>query len=109
MGRIPIGTKICECSTPILITTQAVTKNSKFVQVTRWGPPLENKNWVMIGKPHVLNYIASGKLQPGMGNIYTPPWKFNTYMVPKENLKCPRSTIKKILGQRIYIEKLPDK
>ena len=34
-------------------------------------------------------YIWSGKWQPGMGNKFSPPWKVQSYVVPKKSIECP--------------------
>lgn len=94
------GSPKCIQAESISVTIETTKQN--MVQVTRWGGPLEDKKWVMLGKPNVTNYILSGKVQPSiLGNIYAKPWQYKTYYVPKNTLERP-GIFKSILGQRIY-------
>jgi RHS repeat-associated protein len=86
---------------PVAVAAPAVT-------VSRWGRPgLEAGAWVMKGAATWLNYLASGKWQPGMGNEFAPYACGKTYVVPRGTLVAPNEFfltdwIKWLLGQRIY-------
>jgi RHS repeat-associated protein len=69
----------------------------KLVQVTRWGNPGTGKGWVMAGGKNPLNYLLSGKWQPGFGNQFAAYSTGHTFEVMASELSFP-SGWKWVLG-----------
>jgi hypothetical protein len=78
-------------------------------QVSRWGRPgLQPDDWVQLGGPTRLNYILSGKWQPGFGNKFTPFRNRETFFLPSEQIVWPSGWgidgwWKGLFNQRIYV------
>jgi len=78
-------------------------------QVSRWGRPgLQPDDWVQLGGPSRLNYVLTGKWQPGFGNTFTPFKNGETYFLPKEQIVWPSGWgvdgwLKGLFNQRIYV------
>jgi len=75
-------------------------------KVSRWGRPgLQSGDWVMKGTSGWVNYILSGKWQPGMTNQFAYPSSGQEFWVNSGDLMFPPGMIgflKALLGQRIY-------
>jgi hypothetical protein len=86
----------------------AVSRGSAVCEASRWGRPgLQAGDWVMPGRPNLLNYARSFKWQPGLGNDFAAPWSGESFIVSPASLKWPSGWgrdgwIKGIFGQRIY-------
>ncbi|AQT67724.1 Cell wall-associated polypeptide CWBP200 [Anaerohalosphaera lusitana] len=79
----------------------------KVVRVSRWGKPgLGKGDWVMKGKANYLNWIFSGKLQPGMTNQFASYKTAQEFLVNSSDLVWPSGFfgfMKGLLGQRRYM------
>lgn len=75
---------------------------------SRWGRPgLQPNDFVMTGRPNLLNYALSGKWQPGLGNRFAAPWNGEQFIVSPSSLRWPTGWgidgwWKGLYGQRIY-------
>jgi RHS repeat-associated protein len=76
--------------------------------VSRWGREgLEAGDWVMPGGKSPLNYVLSGKWQPGAGNEFARFSSGSSHYVPKASLKTPTGGgidgwIKALFNQKKY-------
>lgn len=61
----------------------------KVVTVTRWGDPGTGPGWVMGGGKNPLNYLLSGKWQPGMGNQFAAYGTGHSWQVMASELGFP--------------------
>lgn len=81
---------------------------NRLVNVTRWGRPgLESGDWVMRGKNTWLNYILSGKWDPGPWNQFALKSSGQTFQVLRRTLQRPLGMgidgiIKTLVGQWRY-------
>ena len=86
------------------------TYRSGTMAVSRWGKPgLQSGNWVMGGKTSFLNYILSGKWQPGFTNEFASYSTGENYLVPANTLRWPTGweTLKGFWGQYQYFPEAP--
>ena len=62
----------------------------KAVPVSHWGSQeIHPGSYVVVGENTFINYLKSGKWQPGFGNEFAAPWTgFSTY-VPASTLHSP--------------------
>ena len=85
LGAKALSTPVKSCCPTVIVEAE----NVEVTTVSRWGAELKPNTWVMEGEPTLWNYIWSGKWQPGMGNKFSPPWKVQSYVVPKKSIECP--------------------
>ena len=85
LGAKALSTPVKSCCPTVIVEAE----NVEVTTVSRWGAELKPNTWVMAGEPTLWNYIWSGKWQPGMGNKFSPPWKVQSYVVPKKSIECP--------------------
>jgi RHS repeat-associated protein len=78
-----------------------------MTSVCRWGRGgLETGDWVMKGGKNIVNYVFSGKWQPGFTNQFAPYGSGQMFVVPSHTLVRPGGfwgPIKHLLGHRIYV------
>ena len=88
--------------------SSVLASRTGYVIVSRWGPPgLVAGNWVMNGRVSWLNYLFSGKWQPGFSNLYASYSSGVNYLVCASSLHWPNlynpiNWIKGSLGQRVF-------
>jgi len=85
LGAKALSAPVKSCCPTVIVEAE----NVEVTTVSRWGTELKPNTWVMEGEPTLWNYIWSGKWQPGMGNKFSPPWKVQSYVVPKKSIECP--------------------
>jgi RHS repeat-associated protein len=82
---------------------------NELVTASRWGREgLIPGDWVMKGEKNLLNYLLSGKFQPGFGNQFARYGTGANYRVPANSLRWPTGwggdgIWKGLLGQRKYL------
>jgi RHS repeat-associated protein len=93
--------------TPVDVSEQAGRTNlDDLVPVSRWGRPgLRPGDWVMPGDPTRLNYLLSGKYDPGWWNQAASFGSGQAFMVPRASVRWPAGweVVKGLLNQRQYI------
>jgi len=99
----------CACVAAAAGAPSAFANPSTMVTVTRWGRPgLQSGDFVMKGGASRINYLLSGKWQPGFTNIYAPFSSGQSFVVPCSTVSWPPiinplNIIKGMLGQRIFM------
>ena len=80
--------------TPRVLSMVNPVAGYEMVTVSRWGREgLENGDFVMMGKANPINYLRSGKWQPGSGNQFAPFSSGAEYQVPFETLRAPSEAV----------------
>jgi hypothetical protein len=95
-----------EAATARVVAARRAIAARRWVTVSRWGRAgLQRGDWVMKGNPNWVNYILSGKWQPGFGNQFAPFSSGAAYRVPISSLRWPSglNAVKGLLGQRLYV------
>jgi hypothetical protein len=101
-GTLELNPALLDFETPI-------AGASGLRQVSRWGRPgLYANDWVQLGRPNRLNYVLTGKWQPGFGNRFSAFRDGESFIVPNEQLVCPSGwgidgAWKGWFNQRIYV------
>lgn len=110
------GSMLAEQAMFVATLGQSFTANavatSGYVTVSRWGRSgLEAGDWVMKGNVTWLNYIRSGKWDPGPWNQVAPYSTGQSFVVPSAHVAMPATegfsgALKGwLLGQRQYLPK----
>jgi hypothetical protein len=100
-GAIQMGTN----ATKLAVTGPSLPTRMPLVTVARWGRPgLQAGDWVMKGEANYMNYILSGKFDPGPWNQFASFASGQEFQVAATSLYWPSGWefFKGILGQRIY-------
>ena len=104
-GRIYAAAYVRAVGINIFLYNAMYGGDNNLTSASRWGRAgLQQGDWIMKGTNSWVNYILSGKWQPGMGNQFAPYGSGQAFLVNAKDLMWPTGWewIKGFLGQRIY-------